>query len=319
MNISKENLNNLTPVCDHFETQMKRIERANRIRNGIGWGMILLSLVVGVYLISSAELSLAVRIGLYVGGLILAGVAVHWLISGKAIRGLALECDPRPPFLVSRSFGEKHLVIGPPRKGEGPAVYSGRSVIEEIDRHLGRFGRLLLIQDEDPADFSEYDFVAIKDKDQWWQETFLYLAASCRAVFVLPAASGGVRKELLMLIDNNYLDKTLVYMPPVSSSLAERWTEKSQFTKGWRHAQQQLRQEMGLNLPDYTADGVVYVPNADLSIRQEYPLLGLEARVAEAPEALIPADDPACRPLSEIVAFLKRSGFAQTSLRTFER
>jgi hypothetical protein len=116
--------------------------------------------------------------------------------------------------------------------------------------------------------------VAIKEKDEWWQETFLYLMASCRAVFVLPAATDGVREELLMLIDNNYLGKTLVYMPPVSSSLAERWTEKDHFTQGWGLVREQLRKEMGLNLPEYTVDGMVYIPNADLSIRHVIKIEG---------------------------------------------
>jgi hypothetical protein len=319
MNILREDITNFNAKCDHFEAHLKRVERINRIRNGLGWGVIMLSLALGVYFMFSGELSLAVRIALDICSLFLLGVAVHWLIQGKTIQGLPLECDPRPPFLISRSFWEKDLVIGPPRKGEGPALYSGKSVVEGIDRYLGKLGRLLLIQDEVQTDFSEYDFVAIKERDEWWQETFLYLMASCRAVFVLPAATDGVREELVMLIDNNYLGKTLVYMPPVSSSLAERWTEKDHFTQGWGLVRERLRKEMELDLPEYTADGMVYVPNADLSIRQCYPLHGLETRVSKAVEELVPANDTASRPLSGIVTHLRRSGFAQTSPRSFER
>jgi hypothetical protein len=145
MRVLRADINNLNPICGHFESQLKRIERVNRIRNGVGWGLILLSLVFGVYLMFSDELSSAVRIGLYILSLLVMVVSIHWLITGKTIKGLGLECDPRPPFLISRSFGEKSLVIGPPRKGEGPVVYSGKSVVEGIDRHLGKLGRLVLI------------------------------------------------------------------------------------------------------------------------------------------------------------------------------
>jgi hypothetical protein len=49
---------------------------------------------------------------------------------------------------------------------------------------------------------------------------------------------------------------------------------------------------MGLKLPEYTADGMVYMPNSDLSVRQSHSLRGLESSVAEAVEKLVPARYP---------------------------
>ena len=301
-----------------FYALLTHREHINRLRVRFGCLLILIAFVLAGFAMWVDHISLAARISLIILFNVLLGVGVYLLIY-KPLPDLPLETDPRQPFLFSRSFGDKRLVFGPPRQGEGPVVYSGRSLIEDIDSHLGKLGRSLLIQDEPIADFSKYDFVAIKDDDKRWRDTFLYLATFSRAILVIPAATCGVREELRMLASHKHLEKTLVFMPPVSPSLIERGYEVNRFAPAWRDIQEKLRAVMGLNLPDYKTEGLVYVPNPDFSVNRSYPLRGAESGIAEAVRELLLADDSRCLPLSKIVSHLKQAGFVQTSRRLFER
>jgi hypothetical protein len=54
----------------------------------------------------------------------------------------------------------------------------------------------------------------IKSTDEEWEEVVKALCNAASAIFVLPASSGGVTKEIELLYERKYLSKTVFIMPP---------------------------------------------------------------------------------------------------------
>jgi len=214
--------------------------------------------------------------------------------------------DERPPFLFLRSFSQQELTIRPIRKGE---VHSGPSILKTLDSNLFLHGRVLILRQEITIDFDEDDLITINENDKQWFETFHFLAESCRAIFIIPSISKGLITEIKAIIANNYMDKTLVLMPPISPLFVFRQGEELQFESGWRLAQKELNKQLGLNLPDYDRQGMLYLPHPDFSIKKSYRLNRKLRNINLAVTYLIGKSQSTRLSLKQILETLKQSGF----------
>ena len=306
----------------HMTTPLERALRKGKRRNCV-WLAFLIGLPVacglGLYRWIPVELAM------------LPSLIIFALIARRGFRkidgSLDPTDDPRPPFVLSRSSSDTSLTIGPDRisvdLNAPPRVYSGRSIVEEIDSHLAELGRLILIQTEKEIDWSRYDFIVIEEdiEGDSWPSTFLFVAVRARGVLILPADTQGVVEELVMIRASSLLDKTLVIMPPVglgSASPLHKEAERRQFADAWGRAQMQLNCKLDLNIPDYCEEGLAYIPARDFSIERAFPLHHSWWRVEEAIEELVP-DGQLCQPLGETIDQLERQGIVRIDRRRLRR
>jgi hypothetical protein len=116
----------------------------------------------------------------------------------------------------------------------------------------------------------------LAEDDAAWHASFTALAKSARAVLVVPETTAGLLAELETLRELALIGKTLVWMQPATvygsygpeparlgNALAERW--------------QQVRIELssvGIHLPTYDPEGMLYLAAFDYSIRVSVKLAG---------------------------------------------
>lgn len=187
--------------------------------------------------------------------------------------------DSRPPFLLLRSFFEKNLqsvyhldtsikdtLLYVLRFEERPSV----DFIVQLSQAVASHGPLLAIggkEIEEPALSKHRNVAFVESSERDWEFLFLTIARASRAIFVLPARTAGILKEVSNLRALGLTGKAIVFMPPaawptgpsqkaLTEILGAEWTEI--------RARWMLE---GLRSPDYVGKGMLYIPNADFSIK----------------------------------------------------
>jgi len=105
-------------------------------------------------------------------------------------------------------------------------------------------------------------------------------------------------------------------MPPISPLFVVRQGEEQQFESGWRLAQTELNNQLGLNLPDYDRQGMLYLPHPDFSIRKSYSLNRKLRNINLAVTELVGESQPTLTSLKKIMKRLKQAGFDWESYST---
>lgn len=237
--------------------------------------------------------------------------------SSKPGRSIDPGLDPRPPFVASWSFSQKQLLFGEDfvhyvPTGDGGISglpFSGRFLLKTIDSHLFKQGRMVLVGNLSlAADESMVDIVTLEETDETWFDTFVYIVKHSRGIFVIPATSAGCLQEIEALINGDLLSKTMVLMPPASSSHRHGHYDETRFESGWRYVQERLKERLKLNLPDYVADGMIYLPNPDFSIKTQYSLDNDLSQIGEIIQKALPVDDSSVLPLSMMLTHLQEIG-----------
>lgn len=111
-----------------------------------------------------------------------------------------------------------------------------------------------------------------------WRHAVAYAARTCGVILLLPEDSAGVADEIKWITSARHLTKLVVVVPPeYISGLRTNWEK---LRKRW--------QKDGFRLPEYQRDGLVYTPNADLSINRSCSLEGRMDNVGAAVNVLRP-------------------------------
>lgn len=127
------------------------------------------------------------------------------------------------------------------------------------------------------------EFVRVEPARDKWFEVFTLLAARCVAIIVIPDATDGCIRELLVLSKYpTVLRKTLVWMP--------REQHKDIVLIRWEANRRNLSPH-GLRLPPYDKRGLMYRPKTDFSIDVVSRFTGRpeDAAVKEISNMVVPA------------------------------
>ncbi|MBZ5689579.1 MAG: hypothetical protein LAP86_31655 [Acidobacteriia bacterium] len=229
----------------------------------------------------------------------------------------AARGDPRPPFLVLRSFFERNtqslfhldnsvgaLLLYLWQSEEQPSV----DFVSQLSRATTKYGPLLAIggREIEQAGLSKHRIVVFVDSSELdWQFLFLETAKASRAIFVLPARTKAIIIEVSLLARSGLTGKTIVLMP--GAYYRGKFSEQalSILEDKWAHIQVQWMLK-GLHLPSYVAKGMLYIPNSDFSIRHS-SLLGPAPHAFEVSLASILAKlDGTCRSTRDLLLEIDR-------------
>ncbi len=171
------------------------------------------------------------------------------------------------PILALREFGPKGI------SGQWSQVFNPNEETpkEHNDLFLHQIGGLFSIKpvyayydrrlDPDGFQDSNAQFFLQSKK---WLDYVTSCAKIAQAIIIVPATSESLLMEMNMLRDEGLLYKTFVLMPPEnknSQSIKSQWEEiRSTLIK------------KNYALPAYESGGMVYLPNADYSIYQNWKL-----------------------------------------------
>lgn len=277
---------------------------------------------------------LVLLLGFFTLPVYLAWVLVMWGSQHLAMRieipALEPSDDPRAPFLFLRPFGNTALKKRP--QGVMRSGVHRLKITHNLAEMLERrqcLGRVLVLQEErsttttpswtghteeDPP-----DLLVLREDDSNWFETIDRLAPRCRAILVLPGAGTGITREIALLRSRQLLERVLVLMPPVSRAFWRHEKEWRRLSEGWSDVQRELDRELGLQLPDYDAEGMLYRPNPDFSVRDAHPLGARLQGLHDALKLLTTVRDDECTSLGEILSELGRQGFESELGNVFRR
>lgn len=183
-----------------------------------------------------------------------------------------IEFNNRPFVLVLRSFKEEilwqdlgHWELFGEFWDRTPPI----CLIDEIVAAIGDLGFPIVLSHE-RRDQREHNFLhalEINTKDENWFEAFLELSDRARVIVILPSLSISLLKEINSLRERNLLYKVLVIMPWINS--AGRSINRIEI---WETMRIKLKKE-DIKLPPYSPDGLVYIPNENLSSRAHAKLI----------------------------------------------
>jgi hypothetical protein len=239
------------------------------------------------------------------------------LMSGIAnrLRGVRIKAearmDERPAVLLLRSFKDTALQGEPSRLNTlMPAVAltvfplsafwfaisngEERILINEIDRLLGNTVRVLMLRPRRVKSAFTIDsrHVEIGVKDRLWEEAFLLLAQSSKAILLVPSATLGLLREVeLLRRRSDLLERTVVILPP----LVRRQFTWHSFRFFWNPAKSWLAvrkawHSSSLSLPAYPDRGIAFLPNQDFSVRRAISLDGTIETLGAVVAHLLPSE-----------------------------
>jgi hypothetical protein len=193
--------------------------------------------------------------------------------------------DSRSPFLILRPFTIKDAYIHRYRVINSSSAKNGfENRLLALAEALQLFGPPFSLGGFDGKDFDAdrftFDlvtwripiiFVHIK-QDNWWKN-FAEAANYCRAIILLPAVSPGVLQEVQYIQkDLDLLTKTIIFMPSAFPKLRHKSFNRS-IAVNWAQVRYTLSLQ-GFRLPAYTPQGMLFIPNNDLSVKYSYELQG---------------------------------------------
>lgn len=97
--------------------------------------------------------------------------------------------------------------------------------------------------------------------DEDWHLVFADLAHSSRAIFLIPGDTPGLANEIEALTGSGFINKTLVFMPPDAEYMSS-FSKNRDRKPEWERIQQFWRKR-GKRLPDYSPEGMIYLPSGD--------------------------------------------------------
>jgi hypothetical protein len=225
--------------------------------------------------------------------------------------------DARPFCLLLRSFSDCALGYGLPftQLGDkGQRQYQGPIHFQALADGLGEAGRLLVLCRE-PIDDSRlrshhFSHIGLRAPDERWIELFRYAAERARSIVLVPGMSPGLLEEIgFIRSDPALLRKTLVFMPPTPPEKVGGtfYFERDRHELEWGKVQAAWASS-GLELPNYTVQGMIYIPRADFSIDRHVSELALSAPAGlkEVVEAIAPSAATACTTGDIIATALSR-------------
>lgn len=212
-----------------------------------------------------------------------------------------LSEDDRPPVVLLRSFVRSTLWL---RHGQ---FYRGKYDMPNFTEfHIGAltsaaagFGPVIALGEaplnlfsgqpaESPIDVA---FVATTDDD--WRDAAITVLGACRFALLLPGDSPSLLEELELLRQAGP-GKSFVLMPPPTAREEFRLWDEMSLRCYWNALRDALAAR-GCSLPEYTAEGLLYLARPDLSIAQAASLRGRAdaAAMSQALQQLVPYLSPA--------------------------
>jgi len=173
--------------------------------------------------------------------------------------------------LVLRSFSDKTPL-------EAPGSFSinsgneyssitwveGSSILTNLTKALSKIGPVAVLGEmkfSNKGDIARASEISSTDKD--WKCKIDKLAKGANLIILVPSSSKGVVWEIKYLLENNMLEKTLVFMPnPLVNNFE---SNEMALLEYWGNLAKELKQH-GLYLPDYEGAGCFYRPKKDLSM-----------------------------------------------------
>jgi hypothetical protein len=203
--------------------------------------------------------------------------------------------DFRGPLLVLRSFADERLKTGemlmPGDFDPSPAArdnYAWQAALTLWD-----VARVVMIQTEHETVTPIYGIV-IKASNDTWRDDVKKAATGAWAILLFPSPSPGVVEEMSLLRDIDCLWKTVIFMPPTPTTrqrlflgMLGGWYSVDH-RSGWGHVRTELAQH-GFCLPDYEAEGMLFVPDEKYGIDRALRLNHNEYPWRRIPELIDPS------------------------------
>lgn len=181
--------------------------------------------------------------------------------------------ETKPPILLLRSFFEgalsRHSRVPNPYSEIG-SLTEGEPIVKSIEKELSEFGRPVAIgmPSHEMPDRGDHEIVFIETSDADWHNVFLTVAKHSRFILLSPGWTTGVLHEMKTISAEGLWRRTVVYMPPILDGSRDTKI----ITKSWGRARNHCA-TIGMQLPEYDQQGMLYVPNSDFSVNHSYPLL----------------------------------------------
>ena len=230
------------------------------------------------------------------------------LTGGRARRLAAAQEDPRPPFLLLRSFFDSSLLRYEIPDFSRQTAGVNVDLVGPLSQAVSPHGPMLAIGGvELKTEPSRHRQIAFIDSTETnWGSIFSMIAISSRAIVLMPSITPGIFREIAAILGLDVIKKTLVFMPPAPDRprqeddtsfhwwkfSGERLAHLSRVQAAsvlfvhWSKVQSEWRKG-GLNLPDYSYDGMLFIPNRDFSPRYMYQIGDL-SNLENAMNAILP-------------------------------
>ena len=188
---------------------------------------------------------------------------------------IPIDIDNRPFFLVFRGFHEEILnksifidrVSGPSGDPFNDS-YKINIIQDKLADNLCQYGRvLILIPDSEKEHYSESGVLGIRVDDNNWLFVINELANKANVLVVIPTISNGVLSELELIKNKKWIDKTVVIMPAEVKHNEETMRINKSKKEQWDKITKETTVQ-GYNFPDFSQNGMVYIPNEDFSIKK---------------------------------------------------
>ena len=210
----------------------------------------------------------------------------------RSFRDTALQEEPSRfrPLMLAASLTVLPFPLAPLALSKGEE----RNLINDIDRVLGNAARILMLSPRGVKSAFTVDshYLEIAVKAELWEQAFLLLAQSSRAIVMIPSATSGILREVELLRRRpDLLKRTVVVLPPV---VRKRFTWYGHDrAKGWKTVREAWRAS-SLSLPAYPEAGMAFSPNQDFSVGRGVSLNGSIGTLGAAVAHLLPSDGNSC-------------------------
>lgn len=104
--------------------------------------------------------------------------------------------------------------------------------------------------------------LSISTTDQTWQHVVSKLTKVCYSIIILPEQTPSLIYEMDEISKSDLLDRCLIIMPPAPNKRAA-----IELNQAWEEIVTALNQIKGFQLPAYSPNGLLYIPNADFSVK----------------------------------------------------
>lgn len=219
------------------------------------------------------------------------GHLMWWLADADAfsINRSEARRDNRGFFLLLRPFkvSAATAVPGAPETPDpiGQAFRATHPMIWQYGVQLAPWGRLVTVgRVRLPKPILTNDTISVRAKDHNWMVIVRELAERSRAIIVLFDEGQGILEEMKHLSSSGLTAKTIIRVAPVQPQVADPLASQ----KRWNEARR-LLQGVGLNPPEATPEGFLYIPNPDFSVRFSAPLpQGTQAALSQLLQHIAP-------------------------------
>ena len=188
--------------------------------------------------------------------------------------------EQRPPILLLRSFFNSRLARHARVKAGEYVEAGGENIIKTLELPLAAFGRpvALGVPKHERPDSGRQQIVYIETSDEDWQRVVLLVACVSRFVLMVPGWTDGVVNEMELIGSGQLSSRTIVLMPP-----SLRSSDRKKIAREWNRVKERCAAS-GFRIPSYDDRGMLYIPNADFSVRTQVMLQG--AMVIPNPNAI---------------------------------